>query len=746
LQGWFHLPPLVVAAAGLLATFGMWWQLRDMEERVVSSRFQLDAEERQIAIEEAVHDAFTVLEALASLRAVHPDMTRGDFGVFTEPMLERAPAIQALGWNPRVLAADRDRHEAAGREAGFRNYEITHRDSQDAMVRAEEREDYVVVSFLEPYEGNESALGFDVSSEERRNEALTRARDTGELTVTQGITLVQERATQLGVLAFLPVYRGRVAGDSVEQRREQIEGYMVGVFRVGDIVENALAGFDPVAIELQLTDEAAGPEERVLYASSPDADPSMHDSGLAIAMDFRSGGRPWRLGFTPTETYLATLQTKAPLGTLVVGLVITALITSYLTAFRRRDVRIASLIAERGRAEEQQRSLERKMLHAQKLESLGVLAGGIAHDFNNLLTGILGNAELALSRIGADEPAASELAWIQRSGNQAAELVHQLLAYSGQGRLVSKPVDLCRLFGDMADLLRASISKKAELRRVFAADVAAVEGDPSQLRQVFMNLLINASDALEDEAGAIELRIRQVDIDRGTAEMMSSAELEPGPYVSVEVSDTGCGMDPATLERLFEPFFTTKFQGRGLGLAAVQGIVRSHGGTIHIRSKPGVGTKVQVLLPASGLAAEPLRGPPALSTWSRSEGGTVLVADDEEIVRDVTQRLLERAGFQIVTAVDGEQALEVFRQHADVLDAVVLDLTMPRLGGRDAFREMHRLHPDVPVILTSGYNEEASLKDLMGVAGFVQKPFQEAELIETVLATIRSRGRRAAQP
>ena len=396
-------------------------------------------------------------------------------------------------------------------------------------------------------------------------------------------------------------------------------------------------------------------------------------------------------------------------------------------------------ITDRKRAEEQRLSLERQMQHAQKLESLGVLAGGIAHDFNNLLMTILGNADLALLELSPYAPARENIKEIEKASKRAAELAKQMLAYSGKGRFVIESIDLRELIGEMAHLLKVSISKKAELKYNFADNLPPFDGDATQIRQIIMNLITNASEAIGDKSGVIALSTGAMECDRtyldGGYEILRAGLDEPLPeglYVYLEVADTGCGMDNETIEKAFDPFFSTKFSGRGLGLAAVLGIVRGHHGAINIYSELTKGTTFKILFPASEL---PVSGD-AIQKQDMDEAqawhgrGTVLIADDEETIRVVGKQMLSRMGFSVLTAADGREAVEVFRKHADKIDCVLLDLTMPRMNGEEAFRELRRIRPDVRVILCSGYNEQDVTQHFAGkgLAGFIQKPYILAAL------------------
>ncbi|HEY4299796.1 MAG TPA: PAS domain S-box protein [Candidatus Didemnitutus sp.] len=398
-------------------------------------------------------------------------------------------------------------------------------------------------------------------------------------------------------------------------------------------------------------------------------------------------------------------------------------------------------ITELKNVEQARQQIEKKLLETQKLESLGVLAGGIAHDFNNLLTGILGNAGLARMERPSGPEGHDYLEQIERAAMRAAELCKQMLAYSGKGTFVIQKVDLNALLEETTQLLQISVSKRATLRFNLARPLPSVQADPTQIRQVVMNLVINASEALDERPGAISLATGVIQADEAyLAGTDFSGTLTPGTYAYMEVSDNGVGMEPTVLQRIFEPFFTTKFTGRGLGLAAVLGIVRGHKGAIRVFSERGQGTTFRVLLPAVAGAADPLavRAAPA-GIWHGS--GRVLVVDDEEAVRKVAARLLEKLGFAVDIAADGQEALVLFESAAEDYAVVLLDQTMPRMDGEETFRRMRLLRPQVRVLLMSGFNRVDMLDRFMGqgLAGFVQKPFEVETLASEIRRTFESR-------
>ncbi|MEW6658942.1 MAG: PAS domain S-box protein [Thermodesulfobacteriota bacterium] len=395
-------------------------------------------------------------------------------------------------------------------------------------------------------------------------------------------------------------------------------------------------------------------------------------------------------------------------------------------------------LTDRKRAEEERARLEAQMREVQKLESLGVLAGGIAHDFNNLLMAILGNADLALLALSAASPARPHVEAITRGSLRAADLCRQMLAYSGKGRFVIGRYNLSEIVQEMTRMLKVSVSKKANLRYSFAADLPAVEVDVTQMRQVIMNLIINASESLGDRNGFISVATGVMDCDRPyLSESYLDDNLPEGRYVFLEVADTGCGMDDDTRRRIFDPFFTTKFTGRGLGLAAVLGIVRGHQGAIKVYSEPGQGTTFKVLLPAVDWAPGELEAS-APAGRQPLQGGTILLVDDDSHVRQVVTEMLERLGFAVLTAANGREGLEVFKTNSDKITCVLLDLTMPEMAGDEMFRELRRLRKDVPVILSSGFNEQEVTQRFAGkgVAGFIQKPYTVRTLQEALSKTL----------
>lgn len=449
-------------------------------------------------------------------------------------------------------------------------------------------------------------------------------------------------------------------------------------------------------------------DERERGAAAPNGKARIHT--LELEMTCKGGGTVW------TEMSMSVYRRESgrALGFLAVS----------------RD------ISDRKEAEQRNSQLQVQIQQAQKLESLGILAGGIAHDFNNLLTGVLGYTNLLQKHLPEGSPAEEYATRIETATRRANVLTKQMLAYSGRGTYAVRSLNVSRLVDEISHLLEVSISKKAELIWNLNADIPRVQGDPAQLQQVVMNLITNASDALGEAAGTIALETGAME---ATREYLAASyvddDLPPGPYVYVRVSDDGCGMDRTTISRIFDPFFTTKFTGRGLGLAAVLGIIRSHGGAIRIDSAPGRGSSFTVLLPAQSDAV--YETPAVLDDagifhWRHE--GEVLVIDDETVVLEAASQMLRNAGMTVTVAHDPRQGVEVFASRSAAFDVVLLDVTMPNLNGTEVLEKLRAVRADVPVVLMSGYDQHEVMQMLEQdqIRAFIQKPFGPRELLTKV--------------
>ncbi|SEA60093.1 PAS domain S-box-containing protein [Desulfuromusa kysingii] len=396
-------------------------------------------------------------------------------------------------------------------------------------------------------------------------------------------------------------------------------------------------------------------------------------------------------------------------------------------------------ISERLALQKKQQDLEQQMLQVQKLESLGVLAGGIAHDFNNILMAVIGNCDLAQRRLNPESAVMGNLHQIKLATSKAADLSNQMLAYSGKGKFVIESLNLSLIIEEMKQILSISSSKKATLRYDLTPNIPDIEADATQIRQIVMNLVINASDAIGNNSGIIAISTGVMRCERDYLQSTWLDEkLEEGDYTYIEVADTGCGMTDDMVKRIFEPFYTTKFTGRGLGMAAVLGIVRGHKGAIKIYTELGKGSTLKVLFPTSNLTAARQQIEPEGSPLK--EKGLVLLIDDEEAVLNISQEMLSEFGFEVITARDGIEALQIFKQRHEQIRFVLMDLTMPNMDGEEAFREFRRIDPQVKVIICSGYNEQEVSQKFVGkgLAGFLKKPYMLSELQNTIQKLLKN--------
>jgi len=392
----------------------------------------------------------------------------------------------------------------------------------------------------------------------------------------------------------------------------------------------------------------------------------------------------------------------------------------------------------------ERRNLEEQLRHAQKLESLGLLAGGVAHDFNNLLTGILGNASLVMEIVDADADVRGMLQDIVRASERAADLTRQLLAYAGKGKFIIEPVNASSLVKDISELLRSSVPRSVELALQLHPDLPTIEGDASQIQQLVMNLILNAVEATGEHPGVVRVStsIREI----GPGDRLAHFRPDPPPagvYVAIEVMDDGCGMSEAVKTQIFDPFFTTKFTGRGLGLAAALGIVRGHKGCIGVTSSEGHGSAFTVLLPAQTDHASQANPDPAihLQPLSQAAAGTVLIIDDEDVVRRAARATLEHFGYNVFEASDGRDGADLFSRLHDRISAVLLDLTMPRMDGHEVWRYIRRVRPDMKIIVSSGFDEAEAMRQFTETSGleFIQKPYTATALVRKIRGAIDPR-------
>ncbi|MEI6703872.1 MAG: response regulator, partial [Deltaproteobacteria bacterium] len=395
----------------------------------------------------------------------------------------------------------------------------------------------------------------------------------------------------------------------------------------------------------------------------------------------------------------------------------------------RRMSGICLDITNRKKVEEEKQVFEHQLQHTQKLESLGVLSGGIAHDFNNILAIIMGYCSLTKMDY---ETAENNIQEIEKAAERAAGLCRQMLAYAGKAQLSMSQVNMWMLVEEMVTMLKSTLPQNAEINPDLSSDIPFINGDSSQLRQIVMNLIINASEAIGKEHGEIRVSLATTAIKTGQSEQdYNGNTIPPEEYVCLEVTDNGCGMDEETKWRIFEPFFTTKFTGRGLGMSAVLGIIKSHGGALQLYSQLGQGTTFKVYLPVpkkNYTEDEGQKQSVPSAPWHGS--GTILLVEDEEPIRIIAKALLNKFGFTVLEAVNGKEALELYQRNATDIKLVMTDMGMPIMDGYELFYKLKKINPKLPVIVSSGYGDAEVSSRIAGeeIAGLISKPYNPDQL------------------
>jgi PAS domain S-box-containing protein len=403
----------------------------------------------------------------------------------------------------------------------------------------------------------------------------------------------------------------------------------------------------------------------------------------------------------------------------------------------RDQIIVISDITERRVAEEKKLLLERQFQEAQKLESLGVLAGGIAHDFNNILAVIMCYSSLAKQK---PEKAGEFMPEIEKAVERAAELCRQMLAYAGKTQFVESSVNVTSLVDEMLRMLKATLPQNVTIKPSISDDIPPIKADAGQLRQIVMSLVINSSEAIGEEQGEIHVSLVKSEVMADQSEKDHTGRIIPaGSYILLEVYDNGCGMDDETKKRVFEPFYSTKFPGRGLGMSAVLGITTSHGGRLQLYSQPGgKGTRIKVYLPcqAADTAAELPHHIPSLVPWQGS--GTILLVEDEPQIMDAARGLLETLGFSVIGASNGIEAIEQYRKKAEKIRLVVTDIGMPMMSGYELFRELKKINPELPIVISSGFADTVVTSRIAneGIAGLISKPYSFNQLRDVLRGVV----------
>jgi signal transduction histidine kinase/CheY-like chemotaxis protein len=730
---------LLAVAIALGLTLTLFVVMRRWERKDMQTEFNYASQHFVEAVHRATERIELTHEVIRRDFYGSPAISREEFTLCAEPFLARVPSLKVLQWAPRVSYDDRQAFVERARREGLSDYRIVEPDAQGQLVGAESRKEYFPIWFAASKTGFQARFGWDFGADPVLRKAIDKCRDNDQFVVSDAIDLSKISIDGVMLQTFLPIYRDYQNVNTVAERRANLKGFLVGLSSIDDLVNNALCySTNPQGINLAVYDDSTQPDPRLLYFHvsrthraddlSPREQAERQPIGIYHTEPLQFGGRQWSLVCTPAPHFFSVHASWRSWTTLGIGLMMTCLLGIYTWSATTRTERIQRLVDQRTA---ELRKKDEQLQQSQKLEAVGSLAGGIAHEFNNLLQAIGGYTRYAMEELKPEEQPYQDLENVLQASDRAAALTRQLLSFSRRQTVERTNLDANQMVTDLTKMLRPLLGETIQLKVVLGKDIGAIFADAGSLQQVLMNLCLNARDAMPT-GGEIVVKTDRMSVSPEYADLF--ADLKPGQYVELNVTDTGQGMSSEVRDRIFEPFFTTKpvGKGTGLGLAMVYGIIQQHEGAIHVYSEPDHGTTFKIYLPVYDADREETEKSETDGIVGGSE--TILLAEDDPMVRDVSRRILERAGYRVLTAHDGEMALTMFRAHRHEISLVLLDAVMPRLSGQDAYRRLKDEYPEVRVIFCSGYAPETAHSNFIVQEHLrlVEKPYNPAVLLSTI--------------
>lgn len=714
------------------------------EQRRLRVEFEQRTDRLAQAFKESIETQVDVLRSVQSCFASLPAVGRHEFHAFVSPLLARHSVIHALEWIPRVRHEDRAAFEAAARKDGVADFQIRERNAENQLVRASTRAEYFPVHHAEPLSLDRAALGFDLATDAALGPSLGKAGERAVAVATGRLALAEDDGPESGCLVFLPVYRPESSPGGPTRHGERLAGFVMGAVRLGELLDQVARGTADLRIRFY---DRTSPEKSVLLCEyvppnlgTDRGDPAGFSAeggwGLRRTIPVNVAGRNWAMVFSVPQQYLLSRRPLEAWAMMAGGLLFVGLSGAFLLVVTGRAVKIEELVAERTRELRLANSAlvrgEEQLRHAQKMEALGQLSGGIAHDFNNLNTVVLGYTNLILKRMRAEDPLRNKIEAIQAASRKGVQITRQLLAFSRRQMLRPRVLDLNAHLSKARNMIQLLVGENITITRKGEEAAAFVKVDPVCLDQVIMNLVINARDAMPS-GGTLTLESGQVQADDGFREQHHGAA--PGTYVFLRVADTGVGMTPEIRQHLFEPFFTTKgpLHGTGLGLSTAYGIVHQSGGFFDVQTAPDTGSTFTIFLPC--ITETTVDEPPAPEiSVSLTGAGTVLVVEDDPLVRKMAAEALRECGYAVLEAADGRAALQVWRENRDAIHLIFTDVRMPVMGGTELATEIRKVDPGARILFCSGYAEEASpdRKLIDTAVNFLSKPYDVERLVEKV--------------
>lgn len=616
-----YIPIVLAVFFGVMLSILMFFLTYSKESENIQADINQASWDGINSIQREIDTNFEVLQSVRSLFKHSNVVNREEFQLFVESTMLRHSNIQALEWIPRVPHSQRKAFERAAQINGFPDFQITKREIQGKMVRVDKSEEYFPVYYVEPYVGNELALGFDISTNPANLEALNKACDTGKMIASSRITLVQEKHNQYGILILLPVYQNDIPIDTVKDRRENLIGFVSGVFRIEDMVEDALSHLEGKGIDIHISDTSSPQGGQFLYAhlsrTRHERGPSIvqqevrYSNSYHVSTQLNVAGRKWLIECEPIPEFVEQRRTWQPWVVLVGGLLFTGLVAVYVNNVTNQNFQIAqyasnlsSEVAERKKVEKElkkyQDSLEELvndrtrelretqeiLVHAEKLSTFGKMSASIAHEFSNPIYGIRNVLERLEKQVKMNGENKEFIDIAMRECNRMTEFIKRLQGFYRPTSDIVEATDIHEIVEEMLLMIQKKMrARNIELEKDYVTHMPEIEVVPDQIKQVVLNLLNNAIEATPESGGKIKIR----------TEVLKTR-------IKIHIEDSGCGITPENTERIFEPFFTSKQEGgTGLGLYVSHGIIKRHGGELKVKSKLDAGTTFTIMLPIKGV-------------------------------------------------------------------------------------------------------------------------------------------------
>jgi signal transduction histidine kinase/ActR/RegA family two-component response regulator len=757
-----HLPVALAAVVGVALSTLVFFLIRGWERDRMDNAFDIAAQNVISIFKRGIDSNVNALESVGSFYAASVEVEPREFSSFVRPYLDRYAGITGFAWIPRVRAEEIESLEGFARESGFEEFQVVERRDDGRLTSAGARSEYFPSLFLEPSERNPIPRGYDFAVDELTQNVMRAARDRGRPLATS--PWIASGMAEDVYLVFHPIYDNDAEPRTDLERADALVGFVAAALRPQAMLSDALWPIRPEEVDLWLVDPATPEGGRVITSYAAASGREMTDGprlrgvgetfGISHEASVSLAGRKLVADCQPSAAFLANQQTWIAWFGLTIGLFCSWLLASYLHSSIGRteaiegivdertaelsvaNMRLQNEIRDRLQAEDERSRLQDQLRQSQKLEAIGTLAGGVAHDFNNLLTGILGYSGIIRLQAASGGKIAEAAEVIENAAERAKNLTAQLLGFARKGKNQHVPVDVAAIIQEVVTLLSRTINKKIVMRQRIGAPKSIVMGDPGQLQQVILNLAVNARDAMP-EGGELAFETEIVDLDENYCQ--THPEAAPGRHLAIAVSDTGGGIPREIQDRIFEPFFTTKGRGEGsgMGLAMVYGIVKNHGGSIGLYSESGKGTTIRIYLPFT--ESEVSRLPAHEEAAAIAGRGVILFVDDEVVVRQVGAEMLRTLGYEVVTARDGAEAVEIYERLVDGVDLAIVDMMMPKMDGKECFQQLRRINPRLRAILSTGYGRDGAAQEILaeGMVGFVQKPYRMSQLSETVATALR---------